>query len=142
MENLTPAKDQRVFKSMASLYNYADERNIKLTVMDFDHTNSVVIEHRDGSTFTVTNPHMELVRYSNGGIDETVYIIYSEHHQPFTYMESDLVGDKPKMVSNKPKKGRHVQPAITADTVAKAWAEMYGENFRTEYKALYDILKK
>ena len=98
MTELTPAVKQKQYKNIDDIYNYADNKNIQLDVADFDHKIAYELEHRDGSKFYITNVRMELVRYTNGTIDETVYIIYSEHHQPLTYMESDLKSE-PKVVN-------------------------------------------
>jgi len=92
---LTPSKKQ--FKNIQEIYNYAENQNDNLHVGDLDHTSACEIEHRDGSKFYLTNVHMELVRFTTKTFDETVYIAYSEHHQPLVYMESDLVSE-PKII--------------------------------------------
>lgn len=92
---LTPSKKQ--FKDIQEIYNYAENKNDNLSVGDLDHTLACEIEHRDGSKFFVTNVHMELVRFTTKTFDETVYIAYSEHHQPLVYMESDLKSE-PKII--------------------------------------------
>lgn len=102
MTATTPLKKQQ-FKTMADIYNHADHKNDQLEVTELDHTSAYEIEHRDGSKFFITNVHMELVRFTSGKFDETVYIIYSEHHVPMIYMESDLVSE-PKLIEIKGKK--------------------------------------
>ena len=103
-KELTKAKQ---FKSMEDVYNYADNRNQELEVENFDHNSAYELEHRDGSKFFITNVLLELVRlvgtFGHKIMDETIYIVYSEHHQPLTYMESDLKSD-PKLVELKKKK--------------------------------------
>jgi hypothetical protein len=107
MAELTPAQKQKQFKNMDELYNYADNRNVQLEVQNFDHKIAYELEHLDGSKFFITNALLELVRYTKGSIDETVYIVYSEHHHPLSYMESDLRSEPimVKLVNGKKKKG-------------------------------------
>ena len=97
MAELTPAQKQKQFKNIDELYNYADNKNEQLEVTNFDHKIAYELEHRDGSKFFITNALLELVRYTRGSIDETVYIVYSEHHHPLSYMESDLKSE-PRLV--------------------------------------------
>jgi hypothetical protein len=102
MSELTPVSKQKQFKNIDDLYNYADNRNQELEVKQFEHDMICEIEHRDGSKFIITNPLLELVRFTKGTIDQTVYIVYSEHHHPFSYMESDLKSE-PKIIAKKKK---------------------------------------
>lgn len=78
------------FSNITTLNNHSDKQNRSLLVTDFDHGKAIQIVHLDGSTFFVTNVKLEKVRYKNKSFNEVVYIIYSEHHKPFVYFESDL----------------------------------------------------
>lgn len=81
------------YKSMQELQNHVDQRDRMITADQFDHKSVCQIEHADGSKFLISNPLMEQVRFTNtkGTIDEVVHIVYSEHHHPMYYMESDLI---------------------------------------------------
>lgn len=86
------------FKTVSAIDRYVNKRDRSITVMDFNHHTTCTIIHADKSKFIVTNPLIEtvLLELTNMFISENVYIIYSEHHKPFVYMESDLK-EIPKM---------------------------------------------
>jgi hypothetical protein len=85
-------KNSKSFGSMLDIDEYARVRNLQLEVGNFERKSAYEIEHRDGSKFLVTNYLIETVTFQvPDTFDEIVYIIYSEHHNPFIYMWSDLI---------------------------------------------------
>ena len=90
------------FNNMSKLEAYIAERNTKLLVTDFDHKRVCKIEHEDGSKFSITNMLVEYVFFETKKDSHpvSIYIIYSEHHQPLMYFASDLVGMRIKKIKN------------------------------------------
>jgi len=65
----------------SELLKYADVRNRKLSVKDFSQ--SVEIQHLDGSKFFVKFAHVEKIGQAN-------IIVYGEHQTPMVFYVEDI----------------------------------------------------
>lgn len=79
------------FLTFINIETYAKSIDESLTVKKFNHKKILYVKHNDGTELSLKHFLVEKVKLKNNTFNETVFIIYTEHHGYFIYCKSDLI---------------------------------------------------